>query len=139
MPVIIEFSRCIGTYSSAKFELTYYHHQIQFSSETCIPVSSNSLLALSMGLSPATAAPPPHSLCKPLCYYTNLKFDYFIKLFSFSKKAFSKIIYSSSEHTSLHFLLYSTERSNISLILIQGNSLHWLHLSTQCSFVHSTN
>ena len=68
-----------------------------------------------------------------------MEFVYFFKLFSLSKKAFSKIIYSCSEHTSLHFLLYSAERSNISLIFMQGNSLHWLHLFTLCSFVHSTN
>ena len=68
-----------------------------------------------------------------------LEVVYFFKLFSLLKKAFSKIIYSCSEHTSLHFLLYSAERSNMSLILTHGNSLHWLHLLTPCPFVHSTN
>ena len=64
---------------------------------------------------------------------------YFFKLFSLLKNAFSKIAYSCSEHTSLHFLSYSVERSNIALIFTHGNSLHSLHLLTLCLFVHSTN
>ena len=55
------------------------------------------------------------------------------------KNAFVNISNSSSEQTSLHFSSYSFERLSISDILPHGNSPHWLHFSTLCALVHSTN
>ena len=69
---------------------------------------------------------------------TALLSSYFFKLFSLSKNAFDSILYSASEQTSLHRFWYALERSNMLLIFPQGNSAHWLHFSTLCSFVHST-
>ena len=46
MPVIIEFSRCIGTYSSAKFELIIYA-LVSFFTGNTVPGWSSSLIATS--------------------------------------------------------------------------------------------